>query len=434
MKIKKLLSIILASIMSLGMCSAAFAADEIPEGYTAIYTAEDLKNISDNLSGKYMLMDDINLENETWESIGSVSAPFTGELDGDGHKINNMTSENGLFGYIKNATVKNLGICNFSISRYVIAKCAGAVANQAVNSNIENCYSTGSVFGTTGSGQLALAYDFSCGGLVGYSDGSSFKNCYSSVTQSLEYQVMNLYAGGGLVGEAENSAFDCCYAVSEYTQTFIGQGNTEGLGICTGGLVGYSISDNSFSNCYFNDSSAFAVGLTAGNPESTKSLSDSEMKEQASYAGFDFENVWSMEENGYAVLDFEKIVKEESDSNENDGNQEVGDNNENPETTVELVKAEIVEVPFKNYIVFGNSPKSAEGIKVELTYSDGTVVQEKITMIENDYYVNGELIESAGYTTEVTYGIKSAVYYMNSGEIQLSYKYLALPSIFDFFN
>ncbi len=100
--------------------------------------------------------------------------------------------------------------------------------------------------------------------------------------------------------------------------------------------------------------------------------------------------------------------------------------------SVYLVDAKIVRVPLKNRISFRQSSKSPEGIKIELKYSDGTTVTEKVTVNEDQYYVNGELLEEAGGTAEVIYGITSAGYFMNEGKIYLSYKYLAFPPIFNF--
>ena len=152
------------------MCLVALAADEVPEGYTPVYTAEDLNNIRNDLDGKYILMNDIDLsEYEKWESVGKESEPFKGELDGRGHKIVNMTSENGVFGCLNSASIKNLGVCDCDISRYIINKYAGVIADKSVSTKFENCYTIGSIFGTTGNGPITLAYDFCPGGIVGFS-------------------------------------------------------------------------------------------------------------------------------------------------------------------------------------------------------------------------------------------------------------------------
>lgn len=93
-----------------------------------------------------------------------------------------------------------------------------------------------------------------------------------------------------------------------------------------------------------------------------------------------------------------------------------------------LVDAKIVRVPTKNRISFRQLPESPIGITVELTYSDGTTVTDKVELVEDGYYVNGESVIEAEYTAVVKYGIKNASLFMNEGELHLSYKYLCLPT------
>lgn len=96
--------------------------------------------------------------------------------------------------------------------------------------------------------------------------------------------------------------------------------------------------------------------------------------------------------------------------------------------SVYLVDAKIVRVPLKNRISFRQYPKSPEGIKVELKYSDGTTVIDKIVFLEDEYYINGENVIEAEYSAVEKYGIKNAGLYMNEGKTHLSYEYLCLPS------
>ena len=70
---------------------------EIPDGYTPIYTIADLAGINSNPSGKYILMNDIDMTNETlpggsWDT-GHGWTPidgFYGVFDGNGHHIIGM--------------------------------------------------------------------------------------------------------------------------------------------------------------------------------------------------------------------------------------------------------------------------------------------------------------------------------------------------------
>ena len=60
----------------------------IPQGYTAISTKEQLSNIS--LTGKYILMCDIDMGQADWTPIGTEYTPFSGVFDGNGYCIKNI--------------------------------------------------------------------------------------------------------------------------------------------------------------------------------------------------------------------------------------------------------------------------------------------------------------------------------------------------------
>ena len=87
-----------------------------PDGYTGIYTAQDLSNMRDDLTGKYILMSDLDLTAFTaagngWTPVGTETAPFAGILDGNGHSVtglriyrsylNTESFVGGLFGYAR---------------------------------------------------------------------------------------------------------------------------------------------------------------------------------------------------------------------------------------------------------------------------------------------------------------------------------------------
>lgn len=92
---------------------SAFAQTEIK-----ISTEAQLKAIANNLSGTYVLENDITLSGDEWTPIGTSDHPFTGTLDGNGKTINGLTVGNGadndsnndkaFFGFTNGATVKTL--------------------------------------------------------------------------------------------------------------------------------------------------------------------------------------------------------------------------------------------------------------------------------------------------------------------------------------
>ena len=186
--------------------------EAIAQGYTIIKTADDLDNIRNNLSGKYILMNDIDLSGINWEPIAGQSqtgAPtpsdcFQGELNGNGYTINNLTVNNsssfyvGLFGVTLNAEIKNLGLENLDINGEI----AGGVAYGTVDTSISNCYVTGSVSGEDVGGFIgADAFIGSYGG------NSSISDCYSSVNVT-----GNPYAGAFIGGIPSSSiSISNCY-------------------------------------------------------------------------------------------------------------------------------------------------------------------------------------------------------------------------------
>ena len=67
--------------------------DEVPEGWTGIYTVSDLDRIRDNLNGKYILMNDLAFTESdgAFTPIGTQAEPFMGQFDGNGYVIRNLT-------------------------------------------------------------------------------------------------------------------------------------------------------------------------------------------------------------------------------------------------------------------------------------------------------------------------------------------------------
>ena len=93
-----LFNLLVFGILILGLHINANAQEtSVPDGYTGIYNIADLSGIRNNPSGKYILMNDIDMTEDTkkggdWDS-GMGWTPieeFSGVLDGNGHKIIGM--------------------------------------------------------------------------------------------------------------------------------------------------------------------------------------------------------------------------------------------------------------------------------------------------------------------------------------------------------
>ena len=99
---------------------AQAAETVVPEGYEPISSVDQLNGIRNNLSGKYILTEDIDLTEYTKEGgifdTGNGWTPidnFTGTFDGNGHRIIGMhiygkIDTVGLFETVSGATINNL--------------------------------------------------------------------------------------------------------------------------------------------------------------------------------------------------------------------------------------------------------------------------------------------------------------------------------------
>lgn len=194
-----------------------------------IYTAQDLNNVRNSPSGSYVLMNDIDLADYNsgqWEPIcnynitTNYSISFTGTFDGQGHVIENLQISggdyrySGLFGYIKNATVKNLGLKDTEMDISSFGS-AGALCGYADDSKIDNCYNTGDIISSS-----------STGGILGHSDGSSISNCYNLGNIST-YMV----SAGGICSYSVDTEIANCYNMGIITSTNIFSGSCNAGGI-----------------------------------------------------------------------------------------------------------------------------------------------------------------------------------------------------------
>lgn len=218
------------------------------EDFTYIETAEDFKNIANNLSGNYVLKNDINFEGEVIEPIGDsesvtgsgLSMPFSGNFSGDGHKILNVTvkrelgSHSGLFGANK-GTIINLSVeADVSGTAYV----GGICASNASGGRIADCSFSGTVNGTK-------SY---VGGICGENKGGIMR-CVADGTVSGDSNV------GGICGSnnSSNGNIENCLNSSDVTRKS-SNGNI-------GGIVGQSIYNSTVSYC-------ISIGKTSGTDSS----------------------------------------------------------------------------------------------------------------------------------------------------------------------
>ena len=317
-----------------------------------VSTADDLHNIKED--GYYKLTNDIdvsewiennNVENG-WSPIGGKWPSMVITLDGDGHTVKGLIfSDNyeysGLFTKIsKYTTVKNLKIeltehteinNNFGtiagLNRGTISNCKvsgefpyyhmnfGGIACEN-KGTIERCYTTGCI-----DGYLYQPYDEGyVGGICGKNVlGGNIINCYSD----MDIENYTCAHVGGIAGESEGIITNC------YASGTIGGYHY------VGGIVGYQLAGSyltpDINGCFalnpeiraaytaqrvlggykvnppIGDNYAIESMVVSGggeiwniydDPLNGTAMTETELKTQAAYenAGWDFENVWKIDE------------------------------------------------------------------------------------------------------------------------------------------
>lgn len=261
-----------------------------------ITSAAGLLRINDNLNAHYKLGNDLDLSGyENWLPIG-YDRMFLGTFDGAGHVIRGLNINSGInpaglfaesYGTIRNVGLEDVSVISISSGAYNTAFIGGLVGwNSGI---VENSYVTGNVSGNDyvgglvgrNSGTVENSYAigevtgwFNVGGLVGYNDPAG------GIEEGYGGQISNSYAVGNVNG-------------------------TDNVG----GLAG--INHGVLENSYVNGTAGAAEGLenpVANNGEygfsdTSFAKTQAEMKQGNTFAGWDFNNIWSIDEgNDYPRL------------------------------------------------------------------------------------------------------------------------------------
>lgn len=149
--------------------------------------------------------------------------------------------------------------------------------------SINDCFASGTVYGGNNSSYL--------GGVCGINDGK-INNCFANGSVVSKEVSLSL---GGFCGWNNSGNIINCYSIG----AVIAENNSGDLG----GLCGTNSVNGSIGYSYFLDSAGPNNG--AGTP-----LTDSQMKEQSSFAGWAFTEVWHMpyEGAGYPMLWWQRDI------------------------------------------------------------------------------------------------------------------------------
>lgn len=267
-----------------------------------IATAAQLDEVRNFPSACFELSKDIDLSSylnpnsSGWTPIEN----FTGIFDGKKHTIKGLwislssISNVGLFANIQGSSdYERAGVSNLfvNISKKGITggSRVGGICGDLSYGNIENCMVTGDISG----------YQY-VGGIVGYNyDNSSISQCASSGNIIATDRYV-----GGILGCYDGSCSNC-YSIANVKTEGSYSSRVYGIG-------GYA------KNCYFagtisGDDYMYPIGESNTNSyyDSEKTniswyegaLTTKQMKQQASFQGWDFDNIWTIQEG----VDYPKL-------------------------------------------------------------------------------------------------------------------------------
>ena len=181
-------------------------------GYKAIANLQDINAVTNDAAGKYVLVNDVDLNGRT----GAIATDFTGVFDGNGHKLSNAklahpnnNNSYSLFAGTTNGAVKNIAFINLQIvSDGSVAdnwSQMGIVGSIGASGVVENIYAETTV------AVKAVKGKQSKGVLVGNADRGTIRNCIVNVRYENLDAANNGF--GTMFGATWGKKWGDCYAV-----------------------------------------------------------------------------------------------------------------------------------------------------------------------------------------------------------------------------
>ena len=212
-----------------------------------------LDGVTQNKAANAVLTADIDLSGiDNWTPIGNEANQYTGTFDGQNHTVKDMSiteqgNSSGLFGYINNATIKNIKITGaITITAESYTEGYGSIVGRMEHSTVTNCHSSVNITIDSTMESTAGNCIGHIGGIVGkmHEANSAIANCSYSGTIELNDKPVNVAAG--IVGYAINTTLPItnCSFTGTINSTYSGK-------TIIGGIFGYtrSTGDVKVTNC-----------------------------------------------------------------------------------------------------------------------------------------------------------------------------------------
>lgn len=277
------------------------------DGNYLITSARDMRNfqhfasLGETYAGKTILLtSDIDLEGENapWTPIDT----FSGTFDGQGHVIKGLyikSDRDGQFASMFQKLDKTAKVCSLGVEGNIVIDnhaMAGMIAGDN-RGKIEKCYVKGNISSSTCMAAGGIAYEAST-----YKDGDEYRygsisDCFSSVNFKFTGTSAAGYAGG--IAASMDESANCYYF------------GTIDKGIEASPIMnqdGEYVQNTNMPTMIYNSDNITAPYKPTWNKSYIvvgTGKTTSEMKQQSTYAGYNFTNVWGIDSNkndGYPYL------------------------------------------------------------------------------------------------------------------------------------
>ena len=191
--------------------------------WTPVSSIDDLKNINNNLEGKYYLINDIDMLNVEWKPIGVLkeNSYFRGIFDGNGYTIYNLSST---YGLLSSHDVYGLDRTEFFYGIGLFGNNSGIIRNLKIyNANIDIKYKS------TYCDYRHVIFDYLHAGVLCARNFGTIENCivqgdinvYSNDKIDTSSSGLSFYttylreiAIGGICGQNVNGTISCQASVN----------------------------------------------------------------------------------------------------------------------------------------------------------------------------------------------------------------------------
>lgn len=310
-----------------------------------ILTAEELNSMRENLGAHYKLGADIDLTSwinvnapiTGWTPIGTLNAPFTGSLNGDGHVIENIWINSdavnvGFFGAISGeVTIRKIGIIVADGKKITGSSNVGILTGLSVGLSggnkqtcIEEVYVSGNVeskgalvgaiVGQNSNQNITIINSYAKGNILSASDGtggiigSSYGGCTTLIDKCYVLSSITVEGGGsmgGILGTVSasdvavnqmNATVSNCVAINKSLKMrdatpyrIAAWAKQEKLRL---------LNNLAFSGCTINDA-PFSSSDASG--KNGKDKDADELASQITYDNWNFESVWKMGNDSFQL-------------------------------------------------------------------------------------------------------------------------------------